>query len=365
MTEEIDAVNGARGASAVSGGFSGLVPGGKLLLTCLGIGTVAAAGLIAHYYLADAAPTPAAAPTQHNGLPPLNQQIPPPPPPPPVTPHDYRPQRPSGPPQGIVSQVTGTAAPAQTPQQKLLAEELGASLDTDSGGQHAGVQEVSDTNSGQHRPGPLAQAMDADDFPTVKASVMSNPQWTLGSGTHIRCVLQGRIISELPGGVTCKTTEAAWSVDLTNLLVPKGSFVTGQIEHGIMQGQNRVFVVWQKITTPDYVRMHIDSPAAGPLGAAGVGGTVDTNFWPRFSGALMLSMVQDVGQAVANSIGRSGNGNLNINNTTNATSNEASIALRNSVDIPPILYVQQAKIVTIDVQRDVDFSGVYQDVVGP
>ncbi|MFW7242126.1 TrbI/VirB10 family protein, partial [Serratia sp. BNK-33-a] len=96
------------------------------------------------------------------------------------------------------------------------------------------------------------------------------------------------------------------------------------------------------------------------LGAAGVGGYVDTHFWQRFGGALMLSLVDDVARGITSQTsGSNGNNQFNFNSTGEATQNMAAEALRNTINIPPTLYKNQGEQVGIYVARDLDFSGVY------
>ena len=103
----------------------------------------------------------------------------------------------------------------------------------------------------------------------------------------------------------------------------------------------------------------LDSPGTGPLGEAGLGGHVDTHFWKRFSGAIMLSMIGDFGDAVANSAARSNQNRITFDNTSDSAENMAVEALRNSINIPPTLYKNHGDRVQIFVARDLDFAEVY------
>ena len=53
-----------------------------------------------------------------------------------------------------------------------------------------------------------------------------------------------------------------------------------------------MFVQWQTLTRPDGVQIALDSPAADPLGRAGIGGKVNTHFWSRFGNALLQSTLE-------------------------------------------------------------------------
>ncbi|WP_309600700.1 TrbI/VirB10 family protein, partial [Klebsiella pneumoniae] len=69
----------------------------------------------------------------------------------------------------------------------------------------------------------------------------------------------------------------------------------GSLQHG----QGAVFLMATKLrtrTAPFIDIPLIDTQAAGPLGEAGASGWIDTHFWERFSGAMMVGMIPDVAQ---------------------------------------------------------------------
>ena len=96
------------------------------------------------------------------------------------------------------------------------------------------------------------------------------------------------------------------------------------------------------------------------LGRAGFDGYVETYFWTRFGGAMLLSIVND-GVAYGRDQLRSGNGSSATgDNTTSAADTAAADALSNTINIPPVLRKNQGEMVSIFVARDLDFSGVYR-----
>lgn len=127
----------------------------------------------------------------------------------------------------------------------------------------------------------------------------------------------------------------------------------GEYRGGLQQGRRRLFVLWTRAVTPTGVAVALASPAADALGRSGFDGMVDTHFWDRFGGALLLSIVDDgVYTAVGQNDGASSTGRL--------PSDAASVALQGSVDIPPTLRKGQGAEVTIFVAQDLDFAGVYR-----
>ena len=108
--------------------------------------------------------------------------------------------------------------------------------------------------------------------------------------------------------------------------------------------------------TPQGVRIDLASPGSDALGRAGLAGAVDSFFWARFGGALLLSLVDDAAY-IAGQAASSGNGNFN--NVTRAPSEGAAIALQNNINIRPVLKKNQGEEVGIFVAKDFNFADVY------
>lgn len=185
----------------------------------------------------------------------------------------------------------------------------------------------------------------------MRARALGDRNFLLLAGTSIPCVLQTALDSSTPGYVTGVIPTDVWSDNGAVVLLEKGTRVLGEYRGGLRQGQRRLFVVWTRAVTPAGVVIELASPAADALGRAGVGGSVDTRFWDRFSGAVLLSVVDDVAVAVA--------GSGSDRETTRLPSDAAAIAAQSSVGIGPVLRRPQGAEVTILAAQDFDFSGVY------
>lgn len=171
------------------------------------------------------------------------------------------------------------------------------------------------------------------------------------AGATIPCILQTAMDTATPGYVSCLIPKDVYSDNGAVVLMEKGSKVLGEYRSGMRQGQKRLFVLWTRAVTPAGVAISLASPASDSLGRAGFDGDLDTFFWQRFGGALLLSVVDDATTAVA-AQGNSGT----INRVPSET---ASVALKNDINIPPVLRKPQGSEVAIFVAQDLDFSGVY------
>ncbi len=233
--------------------------------------------------------------------------------------------------------------------------------------------------SGASQPGATAAAAMPDNSPLAarlkptvldgeQASVLQNPDMVITEGTMIPCTLQTAIDSQLPGLVTCVVPIDIRGATGNVVLLDRGTKIVGQLESGLLQGQNRVFVDWTRAETPDHVIVTLDSPGSDELGRAGLPGAVNNHFWDRFGGALMLTMVQ--GGLQAGTLAAAGNGNSNSTSQQAALgfvyaaqSNGQSVAntaLANSINIPPTLTKNQGDTVSLIVAHDLDFSSVYR-----
>ena len=205
--------------------------------------------------------------------------------------------------------------------------------------------------------------------PTVTAKTRAiqrgNQALVLTKGTGIRCALETRIVTTQPGFTRCQVTSDVYSADGTVLLLERGSRIIGEQTAALLQGQARVFVLWNEVETPNGVKVSLASPGAGALGESGHGAKVNYHFWQRFGGAIMISMISDLGDSLSNKSSNGDNNNITYENTSQAAQEMATEALKNSINIPPTGIVNQGSIINVFVARDVDFSNVYDVIKRP
>ncbi len=185
----------------------------------------------------------------------------------------------------------------------------------------------------------------------VRAGRFVNPATTVPKGTVIQAVLETALDSTRPGFARAIVSRDVFGFDGSRVLIPKGSRLIGEYKADLASGQKRALIQWQRLMRPDGVVINIDSPAADPLGRAGVKGDVDTHFLERFSGAILQSAL-DVGVQIA---------------ARRATRDTVIVALPGSTQgivgatpekIQPTLKVKQGASVSVFVARDLDFTSV-------
>lgn len=196
------------------------------------------------------------------------------------------------------------------------------------------------------------------EFADGTVSRIKNRSFLLSAGTTFSCVLKTKIVTTYPSVTLCQLTKDVISDDGKNVLIRAGAQLQGEQTRAITQGMARVFVNWTIVKDKNN-RVRIDSLGTDSLGASGLPAWVDTHFWKRFGGALMLSLIEDSIAAGTSRMSRTNNSEFTMNNTTGTSSELAKTTLDNSINIPPTGYVNQGEMLTVIVPRNIDFSSVY------
>lgn len=187
----------------------------------------------------------------------------------------------------------------------------------------------------------------------VLAGRLRNPSFTVPQGTVIAAVLETALDSTRPGGARAIVQRDVMGFDGTRVLIPRGSRLYGEYSSDVSAGQKRALIRWQRLTRPDAVIVNLDSPAADPLGRAGVEGEVDSHFFARFGGAILQSVL-NIGVGLATRSASHDAYVLALPPTTQA------IAGIQPEPVRPTLRVGQGTSVSVFVARDLDFSTVDQ-----
>lgn len=186
----------------------------------------------------------------------------------------------------------------------------------------------------------------------ARATTMRNLDSIAPQGTVIPGVLETAINSDLPGFTRAVVSRDVLSFDGKSVLIPRSSRLIGQYKSAVALGQSRAFIIWTRIIRPDGVTIQIGSPGTDALGRGGLAGEVNRHFFRRFSGAILLSVLN----AGVASVGSTPSTQISIG-SSGAAAGLASSALQGEA-IPPTIKVAQGEAISIFVARDLDFSGV-------
>lgn len=199
----------------------------------------------------------------------------------------------------------------------------------------------------------------------ANAQTLRNPDTLLVRGTFIRCVLETRIITDIPGFTSCIVTEPVYSINGRKLLLPKGSKVLGAYDTDA--NGPRVAVIWDRIITPNGFNVTMKSPGVDGLGSAGHPGKYDAHWPSRIASALMISLVADAFKYAAaehgptqNEVSTSGVIVQSPYESVTARTMErlANQALTKSMNRPATVTINQGTIINVYVAQDVDFAYV-------
>ena len=199
----------------------------------------------------------------------------------------------------------------------------------------------------------------------TSAKPLYNPNTLLLRGTYIRCVLESRVITDVPGYTSCVVTEPVYSVNGKRLLLPRGSKVMGSYNSDALIGE-RAAIVWDRITTPTGMDVNMRSPGTDMLGSAGNPGHYSAHWAQRISSALLISLLSDAFKYAGAKNGPQEtavvNGAIYQNpyesNTARTMERLANMALDRNMARPPTVTINQGTILNVYVARDVDFSAV-------
>ena len=231
-------------------------------------------------------------------------------------------------------------------------------------GQQTASQQSSTGTPTQHTSasgdqGPMADRLQPLRLSSAKAGLLPDRDLLLTQGAMIDCVQQTRFVSAQAGMITCYATREVRSANGRVVLIDPGTMFVGYQQGVLAQGQPRIGVVWSRLETPNGVVVHLDSPATGALGEAGLDGQIDTHFAERFGGAIMISLLDDLGGWLSSRGTNANEGSIRFDNSRDAAQQAVTTVLDNTINIPPTLYRNQGGRIGIYVARDLDFSSVY------
>jgi type IV secretory pathway VirB10-like protein len=106
---------------------------------------------------------------------------------------------------------------------------------------------------------------------TATAIAMGSLSTIIAAGNFIHAILEPATNSDLPGSLRAIVSEPVFAEDGSQVLIPQGSRLIGEYKSGMMQGQSRIFIVWQRLITPEGISVQLGSGGVDSLGVSGMG----------------------------------------------------------------------------------------------
>ena len=191
---------------------------------------------------------------------------------------------------------------------------------------------------------------------TRRATVTANPSNTVGQGTIIEAALEVAINSDLQGQVAAIVSRDVWSMDMTRVLVPRGSKLFGTYNSEMGQTQKRVLVAWTRLTTTDGQTVSLKSYGSDRLGRSGMVSEVNNHFASRFGSAALVSVISALPLLLSDGgDDSSGSSNDAAANVSASLSGAVGDVMKGYLGQKPRILVHQGSNVSIRVDSDLEF----------
>lgn len=225
--------------------------------------------------------------------------------------------------------------------------------------------------------GELEASVTPTKFAATGVTELPHPDYLIEQGRHLPCTQMTVINTTYAGSVSAIIPTVIRGETGDVELIGAGSKVFGTIQHGISNGADRAFVLWQNITTPivrdrsgvpHQFRVEINSPASSSLGETGLDGVTDRHLMSKIGGVIGISLLQGVTQGLASSFQHQGNNSnngspsINFNQIENGTQSAANLLVQQWINIPDVLTRLQGKECAIELVRDLDLRAAYPNL---
>ena len=192
---------------------------------------------------------------------------------------------------------------------------------------------------------------------TVRAQVIADPSRTVVQGTLIEATLTNAISSQREGNVSATVSYDVWSMDMANVLIPRGSRLFGRYSASVDKGQRRILVAWDRVVTTDGQSAELAAYGTDRVGRSGLPGRVDTHALSRFSAASAVSIIGAAPAVLSAAIGENDDDEVTLETVegvgTNASDTVGSI-MKDYIDIPTTISVDQGAVVMVMVNADLE-----------
>lgn len=197
---------------------------------------------------------------------------------------------------------------------------------------------------------------------SVEAKQVPHPEATIVSGEMIHATLNVATNSDLPGMVTATVTSPAYSYTGENELIPRGSRLIGQYSSAVLQGQDRIFIMWNRLVLPNGTSVDINSPDTDQIGQAGEPADyINRHFWSRFGESILLSIlsagVSNVDVQSSDQYNSAQAYRMGIADSLQAS---ATGSLQQTISTKPTLVRYQGSIINVFIAHDLSFYNLMQ-----
>jgi len=194
----------------------------------------------------------------------------------------------------------------------------------------------------------------------TKAERIAHPGQTVVQGTMIEATLETSVDTSLPGNVVANVSQDVWSMDMSQVLIPRGAKLYGRYSNEISQGQRRVMIAWDRLIRADGLTVRLEAYGSDRVGRSGLSGKVRNHTLSRFGAATMVSVIgalPGVLEAAAND-GEEEHDSDTLAELYSGIGQGASNALNGTMagylNRPPTITLDQGQVVIVRVNHDLE-----------
>jgi type IV secretion system protein VirB10 len=238
---------------------------------------------------------------------------------------------------------------------QLMAETVGNGNTNASNSSSSAISADNNNNSNEPRNWQLNSTLEAPKALTVN------------TGFVIPATLITGVNSDLPGHLIGQVSQNVYDTATGQyLLIPQGTKLFGIYNSGIMFGQERVMVAWNRLVYPDGRTLDLGQMAGSDTGGySGFTDQVNNHYWKLFKSAFLLSMVTA-------SVTYTDNKYVNDKDTTSASSAMAEALgnelgsvttelIRKHMNVSPTIEIRSGYRFNVIVNKDISFTAPYKN----
>ena len=196
-------------------------------------------------------------------------------------------------------------------------------------------------------------------------------EFIVRAGFVIPATLVSGINSDLPGQVIAQVNQAVYDTATgEHLLIPQGTRLIGQYQSGVMYGQERVMISWQRLVYPDNRTIDIGSmPGTDTSGFSGFADKVNNHWWKLISSAFLMSGITASISIATDDNDDSSNNDNSTSNTVNQNMKDAlaeqmvnviAKVIERNLNIAPTIEVRPGYNFNVMVTKDLTFEKPYE-----
>lgn len=181
-------------------------------------------------------------------------------------------------------------------------------------------------------------------------------RYSLLQGSTIPVVMRVAVSSDIAGPCRAQVTHDVFdTVTQTQRLIPAGSSVVCSYNAEVVQGQERLLLVFTRLIFPNGASVALGGmDVADPQGAIGAPAEVNTRFWRTFGSAMLIAAVTRLAEKSSST-----GGGVTVNTGSSSSSTAASVladvakrSLDRNMQVKPELRLSPGDLLRVVVTRD-------------